>query len=59
LAEYLDIDPTLIRLVFVILLFTPLHGAIVYLILWLITPVAPLGYPTQTPPAPPSEPQVS
>ncbi len=59
LAEYLDIDPTLIRLVFVILLFTPLHGAIVYLILWIITPVAPLASPVETPPAPPSEPQVS
>jgi phage shock protein C len=59
LADYFDIDPTLIRLVFVILFFTPLHGVLVYLILWIITPVAPLGYPTQTTQTPPSEPQVS
>ena len=59
LAEYFDIDPTLIRLVFVLLLFTPLHGLIVYLILWIITPAATASYPAQTPPAPPSTPQES
>ncbi|HEY3344418.1 MAG TPA: PspC domain-containing protein [Anaerolineaceae bacterium] len=59
LAEYFDLDPTLVRLVFVLLLFTPLHGLLLYLILWLITPVAPLDYPMPTPPAPPSSPQVS
>lgn len=59
LAEYFNIDPTLIRLVFVLLLFTPLHGLIVYLILWIITPAAAVSYPAQIPPAPPSTPQAS
>jgi phage shock protein C len=59
LAEYFDLDPTLVRLIFVLLLFTPLHGLLLYLILWLITPVAPYNYPAQTPPAAPSSPQVS
>ncbi len=59
LAEYFNIDPTLVRLFFVLLLFTPLHGLIVYLILWIITPAAPVNYPVQTPPATPSNPQMS
>ncbi len=59
LADYFNIDPTLVRLLFVLLLFTPLHGLIVYLILWIITPVAPVSYPAQIPPEPPSTPQVS
>jgi phage shock protein C len=45
LAEYFNIDPTLVRLLFVVLLLTPFHGLIVYLILWLITPVEPQDLP--------------
>jgi phage shock protein C len=59
LAEYFDLDPTLVRLVFILLLFTPLHGLLLYLILWIITPAASVNYPVDTPPAPPSAPQVS
>ncbi len=44
LGEYLDIDPTLVRLIFVLLALTGGHGVLLYIILWLIVP-----YPAQTP----------
>ena len=52
LGEYLDIDPTLVRLVFVLLALTGGHGVLLYIILWLIVP-----YPTQplVPPSPRSD----
>ena len=59
LARYLGVDPTIVRLVFLLLFFVGGSAIPIYLILWIITPVAPLASPIQTPPAPPSEPQVS
>lgn len=41
LAQYFGLDPTIIRLIFVVLLFTPPSGVLIYLILWLITPEEP------------------
>lgn len=42
LAEYLDIDPTIIRVIFVILLLPGgLPGFIPYIILWLVVPDKP------------------
>jgi phage shock protein C len=38
LGEYLDIDPTLVRLIFVLLALTGGHGVLLYIILWLIVP---------------------
>ena len=38
LGEYLDIDPTLVRLFFVFLTIFGGHGLLVYLILWLLMP---------------------
>ncbi len=38
IAEYLDLDPTLIRLIFIILALVGGHGILVYLILWIIMP---------------------
>ncbi len=38
LAEVLDIDPTIVRLVFVLLALLGGHGILLYLILWLIMP---------------------
>lgn len=38
LAEYFNIDPTLVRLAFVILTFMPGPSFMLYLILWLIIP---------------------
>lgn len=51
LGEYLNIDPTVIRIIFVILTF--LYGAslLVYLIMWILVPEAPQSA-VETPPAP-------
>jgi phage shock protein PspC (stress-responsive transcriptional regulator) len=38
LGELLDIDPTIVRLVFVLLTIWGGAGVIVYLVLWLIAP---------------------
>ena len=38
LAEYLSIDPTLVRLIFVLLALAGGPGLIIYLVLWLIMP---------------------
>ncbi len=43
LAEYLNIDPTIIRLVFVLLALLGGHGLLLYLILWLVVPPEPLA----------------
>jgi phage shock protein PspC (stress-responsive transcriptional regulator) len=39
LAEYFNVDPALVRLLFVVLAFTGGHGLLLYLILWAILPV--------------------
>jgi phage shock protein C len=41
LAEYFDIDPLLVRLLFIILVIVAGGGFLLYLILWIITPVKP------------------
>ncbi|MCD6576941.1 MAG: PspC domain-containing protein [Anaerolineaceae bacterium] len=41
LGEYLDVDPTAIRLIFVLLFFIGFGGLWIYLILWIIMPVDP------------------
>ncbi|MFT6879725.1 MAG: phage shock protein C [Arcticibacterium sp.] len=38
LGEYFDIDPTLFRVLFVVMFFTPLPALITYLILWIVLP---------------------
>jgi phage shock protein C len=42
IAEYFDIDPIIIRLLFVIIAFAGGGGAIVYLILWIALPLEPI-----------------
>ncbi|MBA4849865.1 PspC domain-containing protein [Emticicia sp. BO119] len=39
LAEYFDIDVTLIRVLFVLLFFTPFPSGLTYIILWIVLPV--------------------
>ena len=39
LGEYLDVDPTLIRLIFVLLVIYVGHGVLLYFILWLLMPL--------------------
>ena len=41
LADYLGVDVTIVRLVFVLLLFFMSSGFWIYLALWIIMPVAP------------------
>jgi phage shock protein C len=41
LAEYLNVDPTLIRLLLVLLAFAGGPGIVAYLILWIIVPLEP------------------
>ena len=43
LGEHLVADPTIIRLVFVLLFLTGSFGFWIYLIMWLIVPVKPEG----------------
>lgn len=43
LAEYLGVDPTVIRLVFILLSFAGGSGIWIYLILWVVIPEAPDG----------------
>ncbi len=44
LAQYLTVDPTLVRLVFVALALLGGPGLLIYLILLILTPPAPAGY---------------
>jgi phage shock protein PspC (stress-responsive transcriptional regulator) len=43
LAERYDWDPSLVRLVFVLLMFVPIptHIALLYIIMWIVVPQAP------------------
>jgi len=41
LGKYLVVDPTVVRLIFVLLFMAGMSGALVYLIMWLVIPVAP------------------
>jgi phage shock protein PspC (stress-responsive transcriptional regulator) len=51
LAEYFDIDPLLVRLLFIILVIAAGGGVLLYLILWIITPEKPAFVAqTQAPP---------
>lgn len=44
LAEYFNIDPTIVRVIFVILLLPGgLPGFIPYVILWVVVPIKPSG----------------
>ena len=61
LAEYFNIDSTIIRLAFVIMGLLGGHGVLVYLVLLLLIPPAPVSnypsQPVQTPPPTHSEDQ--
>lgn len=54
LAEYFDIDSTLVRVLFIVVVFLGGGGIIAYIILWIVVPQKPYELPknpiTQTPP---------
>ena len=39
LSEYLDVDVTLLRILFVVGFFTPMPVVIAYIVMWIIMPV--------------------
>lgn len=41
LAKYFALDPTVVRLVFVLLFLLAGHGLLIYLIMWLVVPPEP------------------
>ncbi len=41
LAEYLGLDTTVMRLIFVLLFFLGGNGILIYIILWILMPVQP------------------
>ena len=42
IGEYLGIDPTIVRIIYVLMIFFAGFGIILYLILWLIMPAKPI-----------------
>lgn len=44
LGEYFVMDPMLVRLLFVVLMFAGGGGFLIYLILWIVTPEKPMEY---------------
>ena len=43
LAEYLDLDPTIVRIVWVLMVFFAGFGGLLYVILWLVMPKRQIG----------------
>jgi phage shock protein PspC (stress-responsive transcriptional regulator) len=43
LADYFDLDPTIIRVIWVLAVFCAGTGLLVYVILWIVLPLAPSG----------------
>ena len=43
LAEYLDLDPTIVRIVWVLMVFFAGFGGLSYVILWLVMPKQQIG----------------
>ena len=41
LAKHFDIDPTLVRVIFIVLALIGLGGVIIYLLLWVLVPQEP------------------
>jgi phage shock protein PspC (stress-responsive transcriptional regulator) len=51
LADYFELDPTLIRVLWVLAFFCAGTGLLAYIILWIVLPLAPAGLPTSATPA--------
>lgn len=56
LARYLNLDASIVRLIFVLLFFFGGHGLLVYIILWIVMPSELINnQELATPPAPPTQ----
>jgi phage shock protein C len=53
IAEYLDVDPTIVRVLWVLFAFMAGTGILLYLILWVVMPLDVPQAP-RTPPGPPA-----
>jgi phage shock protein C len=49
IAEYFDLDPTLIRLIWLVLIFGAGTGLLSYIIVWIVMPEEPYLLPAQVP----------
>ncbi len=62
IAEYLEIDSTVVRLVWLVLLFVPVPlvpAFVAYIVAWLVMPQAPVPVAATAPPAVPHSTQVA
>jgi phage shock protein C len=57
IANYLDIDPTIVRLVFLILLLMGGNGFLIYIILLIIMPLETTAFPSRITPPDSSNPE--
>jgi phage shock protein C len=46
LAEYFDLDPTIVRVIWFLAVFFAGTGFLVYVVLWIVLPLAPVSAPT-------------
>src|SRR5580704_14639542 len=49
LAEYFDLDPTIVRIVWLLAIFLGGTGFLLYVVLWIVLPLAPLDAPLAVP----------
>jgi phage shock protein C len=52
LGEHFNIDPVIVRVVLVLLALTPVNGILLYIVLWIIIPEAPVEQSSTTPKPP-------
>ncbi|HEY4816378.1 MAG TPA: PspC domain-containing protein [Candidatus Acidoferrum sp.] len=52
LADYFDLDPTIVRLVWLLAFLFAGAGLLAYIILWIALPAGPTGVPASAPSAP-------
>jgi phage shock protein PspC (stress-responsive transcriptional regulator) len=45
LADYFDLDPTIVRVVWLLAIFLGGTGFLLYIVLWIVLPLAPTGTP--------------
>ncbi len=50
LAEYFDLDPTIVRVVWFLAVFFAGTGLLVYIVLWIVLPLAPPTLPVASVP---------
>jgi phage shock protein C len=52
IADYFDLDSTLVRVIWLLAIFFAGTGFLIYLILWIVLPLAPATLPVAVPGAP-------